>query len=99
MSSPEPIVAKGLGRQFGDNVVIEPLDVSVDRGQRVGIVGADGAGKTTLLQMLAGILDPTVGNAGSWASIPVVRPSRLLPGLAICPRDLRFTIDSASRKT
>ena len=44
MSSPEPIVAKGLGRQFGDNVVIEPLDVSVDRGQRVGIVGADGAG-------------------------------------------------------
>ena len=61
MSSPEPIVAKGLGRQFGDNVVIEPLDVSVDRGQRVGIVGADGAGKTTLLQMLAGILDPTVG--------------------------------------
>ncbi|WP_280554583.1 ATP-binding cassette domain-containing protein [Halomonas sp. 25-S5] len=61
MSSPEPIVAKGLGRQFGDNVVIEPLDVSVGRGQRVGIVGADGAGKTTLLQMLAGILDPTVG--------------------------------------
>ena len=61
MSSPDPIVAKGLGRQFGDNVVIEPLDVSVDRGQRVGIVGADGAGKTTLLQMLAGILDPTVG--------------------------------------
>ena len=61
MSSPEPIVAKGLGRQFADNVVIEPLDVSVDRGQRVGIVGADGAGKTTLLQMLAGILDPTEG--------------------------------------
>ncbi|MBL3557822.1 MULTISPECIES: ATP-binding cassette domain-containing protein [Marinobacter] len=61
MSSPEPIVAKGLGRQFGGNVVIEPLDVSVGCGQRVGIVGADGAGKTTLLQMLAGILDPTVG--------------------------------------
>ena len=61
MPAAEPIVAKGLGRQFGDNVVIEPLDVSVDRGQRVGIVGADGAGKTTLLQMLAGILDPTVG--------------------------------------
>ena len=61
MPAAEPIVAEGLGRHFGDKIAIEPLDVSVDRGQRVGIVGADGAGKTTLLQMLAGILDPTVG--------------------------------------
>tara|TARA_R100001509_G_C4882791_1_gene220740 strand:+ start:88 stop:1818 length:1731 start_codon:yes stop_codon:yes gene_type:complete len=61
MPAAEPIVAEGLGRHFGDKIAIEPLDVSVDRGQRVGIVGADGAGKTTLLQMLAGILDPTEG--------------------------------------
>ena len=61
MPSSEPIVAQCLGRRFGDKVAIEPLDFSIDRGQRVGIVGADGAGKTTLLRMLAGILDPTVG--------------------------------------
>ena len=61
MPAAEPIVAEGLGRHFGDKIAIDPLDVSVDRGQRVGIVGADGAGKTTLLQMLAGILDPTEG--------------------------------------
>ncbi|MDY6816996.1 MAG: ABC transporter ATP-binding protein [Pseudomonadota bacterium] len=63
MSSPEPIVAKGLGRQFGDNVVIEPLDVSVDRGQRVGIVGADGAGKTTLIRALCGLVAIDEGSA------------------------------------
>ena len=61
MPSSEPIVARGLGRRFADKVAIEPLDFSVARAQRVGIVGADGAGKTTLLRMLAGILDPTTG--------------------------------------
>jgi len=40
---------------------IEPISVSIPKGEIVGLVGPDGAGKTTLIRLMAGLLKPTTG--------------------------------------
>ena len=46
---------------WGDNVVVRDLDLTVMRGDRIGIIGRNGAGKTTLLKLILGELAPDRG--------------------------------------
>ncbi len=52
---------KGVGKRFGDRVVLKPLDLELGPGQRLGIVGRNGAGKTTLIRLCLGQLAPDQG--------------------------------------
>ncbi len=55
------IVAEGVSKSFGDRTIIKNLDFRVQRGDRIGIVGANGAGKSTLLKLLTGEIAPDSG--------------------------------------
>src|SRR6202046_841233 len=50
-----------LSRTFGGLVVIDRLDLKVDEGEVVGVLGPTGAGKTTLFNVIAGVLPPSGG--------------------------------------
>src|ERR1700760_583754 len=56
-----PLTAAGLSKSYGSLEVFADVDVAVDRGSRVVILGLNGAGKTTLLRLLAGIEAPDTG--------------------------------------
>ena len=55
------IVAEGVNVSFGTRSIIRDFTFRVQRGDRIGIVGANGAGKTTLLKLLTGELQPDSG--------------------------------------
>ena len=55
------ITAENVSKSFGDNRVIRDFSLRIQRGDRIGIVGANGAGKTTLLKMLTGEMQPDSG--------------------------------------
>ncbi|HMF60420.1 MAG TPA: ABC-F family ATP-binding cassette domain-containing protein [Vicinamibacterales bacterium] len=56
-----PLVAKGLTKTYGSLEVFTGVDLAIDKGSRVVILGLNGAGKTTLLRILAGAETPDAG--------------------------------------
>ncbi|HEX7322121.1 MAG TPA: ABC-F family ATP-binding cassette domain-containing protein [Mycobacterium sp.] len=56
-----PLVATGLTKTYGSLEVFTGLDLAIDRGSRVVVLGLNGAGKTTLLRILAGVETPDAG--------------------------------------
>jgi ATPase subunit of ABC transporter with duplicated ATPase domains len=56
-----PLAAAGLSKSYGSLEVFTGVDVAVDRGSRVVVLGLNGAGKTTLLRLLAQVEEPDTG--------------------------------------
>jgi len=56
-----PLMASGLSKSYGSLEIFTAVDLAIDRGSKVVIIGLNGAGKTTLLRMLAGIDKPDTG--------------------------------------
>ena len=57
-----PLTASELSRYYGSLEVFTDVDLAIDRGSRVVILGLNGAGKTTLLRILAGVDTPDTGS-------------------------------------
>jgi ATPase subunit of ABC transporter with duplicated ATPase domains len=54
-------MASGLSKSYGSLEIFTDVDLAIDRGSRVVILGLNGAGKTTLLRLLAGVETPDTG--------------------------------------
>jgi ATPase subunit of ABC transporter with duplicated ATPase domains len=57
-----PLTAEGLSKSYGSLEVFTDVDLAVDRGARVVVLGLNGAGKTTLLRLLSGLEPPDTGD-------------------------------------
>ena len=56
-----PLRAAGLSKAYGSLEVFAGVDLAIDRGSRVVVLGLNGAGKTTLLRLLGGVEEPDSG--------------------------------------
>ena len=57
-----PLTASGLTKTYGSLEIFSGVDLAIDRGSRVVVLGLNGAGKTTLLRLLAGVEQPDAGS-------------------------------------
>ena len=55
------IEATQITKAFGDKKILEPFDITINRGDRIALVGPNGVGKTTLLNMMIGRDEPDTG--------------------------------------
>ncbi|WP_026304482.1 ATP-binding cassette domain-containing protein [Kaistia granuli] len=55
------IEAIDVSKSFGERPIVQDFSTRIQRGDRIGLVGANGAGKTTLLNLLTGVLPPDSG--------------------------------------
>ena len=56
-----PLMAEGISKSYGSLEIFTGLDLAIDRGSRVVILGYNGAGKTTLMKLLAGATESDTG--------------------------------------
>ena len=63
--------AEGVSKAFDGRTVIDGFSTRIQRGDRVGIIGANGAGKTTLLRLLLGDLTPDAGTLRTGTNVAV----------------------------
>ena len=56
------LIAKGLHKKYGSRMVVNNVDISVNRNEVVGLLGPNGAGKTTTFYMITGMIKPTKGD-------------------------------------
>jgi len=75
-SQQQVIEATQLVRRFGHFVAVDHVDVTLQRGEVFGLLGANGAGKTTTIRLLCGMLPPSAGTIRV-AGVDMVHRARL----------------------
>ncbi len=64
------VVCSGLTKRFGALTALDHVDLHLNSGRIVGLLGPNGSGKTTLIKLMSGLLRPTEGNI-SIAGYPI----------------------------
>lgn len=75
-----PLVLNGVTKRYGQNTILNGLDLHIPAGQFVAVVGRSGGGKSTLLRLLAGLEKPQSGEilAGSTPLAQIQEDTRMM---------------------
>jgi ABC-2 type transport system ATP-binding protein len=71
------VTVRGLRKRYGDRVVVDDLDLDVNAGEIVGLIGANGAGKTTTVECIQGLRQPDAGSLHVFGFDPAREPARV----------------------
>ena len=69
------VTLQRAGVRFGEVTALHGIDLALNRGDRLALVGANGSGKTTLLRLLHGLVAPSEGQCQQHALLPEARPA------------------------
>lgn len=87
--SPASVVAfSGVEKRFRDAVALRDIDLTIERGELVALLGRNGAGKSTLVSLLAGLRRPSAGSVHVFGRDP--RDWRARARLGVTPQEMGF---------
>jgi NitT/TauT family transport system ATP-binding protein len=82
VGSAPAVKVSSVSKSFGENSVIEGINLTVEKGEFIALIGASGCGKTTLLRMCAGLERPSSGSIEIFGKPPAVATSAHEIGVA-----------------
>ncbi|MCC7018747.1 MAG: ABC-F family ATP-binding cassette domain-containing protein [Ardenticatenales bacterium] len=65
------VTLEHIAKQFSERVLLDDVDLRLNTGDRIGLIGINGSGKTTLLRIVAGIERPDAGTVTVWGGVRV----------------------------
>jgi branched-chain amino acid transport system ATP-binding protein len=78
------LAIKGLRSGYGKVEVLHEVDLTIEQGQTVTLIGSNGAGKTTLLKTISGLIRPTAGTIEFEGKSIARRPPHKIVELGLC---------------
>ena len=69
---------KDLTKSFSGKTAIDHIDLSIESGHIIGLLGPNGSGKTTLIKMINGLLTPTSGTPVSYTHLDSPRQTAII---------------------
>src|SRR6266568_7282382 len=87
------IKAEALTKRYGATLAVDHVDIAVDAGEIVGILGPNGSGKTTTILMLLGLTEPTSGQAEVAGYNPLREPLEVKRRVGYLPDQVGFYDD------
>ena len=85
----KPILnTKSVSKSFGRRVILKKIDIHLNRGEMLGLLGSNGAGKSTFMNIVLGVLKPDFGNVflGNTNLTGLAIHERAKLGLAFLPQ-------------
>ncbi len=86
----ELIQLKGVGKEYSKRKILEDVNLIIEEGDFLGIIGESGSGKTTLLNLLTGFITPTEGSISYYSKV-TQEPKDLNKNLHKIKRQIGFT--------
>lgn len=88
--------AEGITKSFSERVLLKDFSFLLQQGDRIGIIGENGAGKSTLLKMLAGELNPDVGEIIVGSTVKRIHFKQELPKMNENQRMIEYIRESSN---
>lgn len=88
--------AEGISKSYGNRKLLENFSFLLQQGDRIGIIGANGAGKSTLLNMLAGEIEPDIGEIFVGSTVKRVHFKQALPKMNENERMIEYIRESSN---